>query len=209
MARTSGPLFSLDASGKLGAALVYSRWKGRSYVRRYVVPANPRSGSQIGMRAMMSFLSKQWAELSGAQQATWEDLADAISVSPFNAYVQFNQANWRNFLAPCKGYPPTRTTAQDAFTNEAATAGVRQITVEGDVGAVEGSNWGVAIFRALASPVVTAWSNCIAVVQGLSAASIAYVDSPLSPDTYYYNFRCIVEDGLLGIEETEVDATVT
>lgn len=209
MARTTGPLFSLDASGKVGGALVYSRWKGRSYVRRLVVPANPQSVSQVAMRAMISFLSKQWASLSGAEQATWEELADAISVSPFNAYVQFNQRNWRNFLAPSQAHPAARATSQDAFTNEAATAGVRQITVEGDVGAVEGDNWGVMIFRSLATPITTAWSNCIAIVEGLSNTSIAYVDSPLAPDTYYYNFRCFTADGLLGIEETEVNATVT
>jgi len=30
MARLNGPLFSLDARGKLGRALIYSIWKGLS-----------------------------------------------------------------------------------------------------------------------------------------------------------------------------------
>lgn len=209
MARTTGPLFSLDASGKVGGALVYSRWKGRSYVRRLVIPANPKSGSQIGMRAMMAFLSQQWASLTGAEQVSWEALADATSISPFNAYVQFNQRNWRNWLAPTKLYPPARVQIIDIITNETATAGVRQITLSGDTAPVTGTNWACAIFRALASPVVTAWSNCIAVIDAPSSATFTYVDSPLDPDTYYYNFRATTEDGVLGPEETEVNAIVT
>lgn len=209
MARVTGPLFSLDASGKVGGALVFSRWKGRSYVRRLVIPSNPKSGSQLGMRAMIAFLSQQWQNLTSANQASWQTLADATNISPFNAYVQFNQRNWRNFLAPGFNYPLARVQVQDALTAETATAGVRQITLDVTVADVTGTNWGVCIFRALASPVTTAWSNCIAVVLGESSDDVVYVDSPLAPDTYYYNFRAFTEDGLLGVEETEVNATVT
>lgn len=208
MARVTGPLFSLDASGKVGGALVFSRWKGRSYVRRLVIPANPKSGSQVGMRAMMAFLAQQWTNVSSADKTTWSTLAEAISVSPFNAYVQLNQRNWRNFLAPGQVSPVLRVGDVDVLSGEAATAGVRQITLDFTVAGVEGTNWGCAIFRALASPVVTAWSNCIAVVLAESTDVVAYVDSPLAPDTYYYNFRPFTIDGVLGAEQTEVNAVV-
>ena len=33
MAKTTGPLFSMDASGKFGGALVFGKWKGRNVVR--------------------------------------------------------------------------------------------------------------------------------------------------------------------------------
>ncbi|MGH7177243.1 MAG: hypothetical protein ACREJC_07680 [Tepidisphaeraceae bacterium] len=46
MAKTTGPLFSMDASGAFGGALVYSRWKGRPTVRQLVTPANPHAAGQ-------------------------------------------------------------------------------------------------------------------------------------------------------------------
>ena len=38
MAKVTGPLLSLEASGTVGDALTFSRWVGRPYVRRYTVP---------------------------------------------------------------------------------------------------------------------------------------------------------------------------
>ena len=46
MAKVSGPLMSMDASGKFGGAIVFSIWKGRNVVRQLVVPANPNSAGQ-------------------------------------------------------------------------------------------------------------------------------------------------------------------
>jgi hypothetical protein len=42
MAKTTGPLFSLTASGTVGNTITYSNWKGRPYVRRRVIPMNPQ-----------------------------------------------------------------------------------------------------------------------------------------------------------------------
>ena len=43
MAKVNGPLFSLDARGQLGKALVYAIWKGLNYARKYVIPFNPKT----------------------------------------------------------------------------------------------------------------------------------------------------------------------
>lgn len=43
MAKVTGPLMSLEASGTIGNALTFSRWVGRPYVRRYTVPGNPQT----------------------------------------------------------------------------------------------------------------------------------------------------------------------
>ena len=50
MAKVSGPLMSMDASGKFGGAIVFSKWKGRNVVRQLVVPANPNSAGQEAAR---------------------------------------------------------------------------------------------------------------------------------------------------------------
>ena len=58
MAKVTGPLFSMSASGKLGKAIVYSTWKGISTVREYLIPANPQSGDQGDRRVMRGGLGR-------------------------------------------------------------------------------------------------------------------------------------------------------
>lgn len=58
MAKTTAPLFSLEASGSVGKTIVYSRWHGRSYVRRRVIPLNPQSTDQVKVRNAMRCLGK-------------------------------------------------------------------------------------------------------------------------------------------------------
>lgn len=53
MAKVSGPLFSMEASGAYAGALVFGKWKGRPYVRQLVTPANPHSADQEAARNRM------------------------------------------------------------------------------------------------------------------------------------------------------------
>ena len=38
MAKVSGPLMSVSASGAFASSMVFATWKGRAYVRQLVVP---------------------------------------------------------------------------------------------------------------------------------------------------------------------------
>jgi len=49
-AKVSGPLFSLEARGKIADAIVFFPWKGIHVVRQWLKPANPKSGDQGTMR---------------------------------------------------------------------------------------------------------------------------------------------------------------
>lgn len=53
MAKTTGPLYSMSASGKLGNALVYFTWKGIGVCREWLIPANPQSASQGKRRVIL------------------------------------------------------------------------------------------------------------------------------------------------------------
>jgi len=208
MVKVSAPAMSLDASGSLANALVFSKWKGRNYVRQLVTPSNPKSGPQVGVRAMFKFLAQIWAGLSVPDKATWETLADQAVVSPFNAFMKANQSRWRNFEAPGQISPITEAETPGVYANEAATGGVRQCDVEIEVTTLNDA-WAVAIFRDTAALFTTAFSNCIAVIPTESAAVFHYIDTPLDPDTYYYNFRGIGNDGTLNAEEGEVNGVVS
>lgn len=50
MAKVSGPLMSMDASGAFGGTLVFGKWKGRPTVRQLVTPSNPQTANQMASR---------------------------------------------------------------------------------------------------------------------------------------------------------------
>lgn len=208
MALVTMPLGSFDASGSVAGAIVFSKWKGRNYVRRLVKPSNPKSGPQVGVRSMFKFLSQNWAGLTAPEQATWEALADASVISPFNAYMSSGQSRWRNFLPPGQDIPITETGTIGTSPTWTATAGVRQITLTSDLVSAE-QNWGRLIFKGLTG-FATSFSNCIgAILLDTASNPVNFVDTPLIAGSYFYNAREFTDDGVLGAELGEVTATVT
>ncbi len=208
MVKVYGPMMSLDASGSIADALTFSKWKGRSYVRQRVVPANPRSPLQVSVRAMLKFLSQAWVNVGSTPQASWEDLADASAISPFNAYIGKNQQRWREFQAPSQTHPAAETGTEPVATLDSATGGVRHIDLEFTITTLNDA-WGVMIFRSTTSTFATAISNCIAVLEVDQTGTLVYTDSNLTPGTYYYNARFFTKEAVLGAEEGEVNATAT
>ncbi len=58
MAKVDGPLFSLEARGKIADAIVFFPWKGRHAVRRWLKPTNPRDVDQKIIRQKMAGIGK-------------------------------------------------------------------------------------------------------------------------------------------------------
>lgn len=86
MAKVTGPLLSLGASGQIGGSQVYAKWKGIPYVRQKVIPANPRSAGQTQTRSVFSFLSGYWK------------LANAQIIAPWNAFAKGQPKSGRNIF---------------------------------------------------------------------------------------------------------------
>ncbi len=53
MAKVTGPLMSMSASGQVGKGIVFSIWKGNAYVRRYLKPMNPQTAGQGDQRIVV------------------------------------------------------------------------------------------------------------------------------------------------------------
>lgn len=208
MVKVVAPAMSLDASGSLAGALVFSKWKGRNYVRQRVIPANPRSGGQVGVRSMFKFLTQIWAGLTAGNKATWEDRADDMVVSPFNAFISYNQNRWRNFQTPSYEDPADDTGTAPGAATGVATPGVRSMTVA-ITDHANPPDWGYTIHRSLTSSFTLTWDNCIAVVAWDSGGVTTYIDSPLDPDTYYYNTIGFLNTGLEGSDGTEFNGVIT
>lgn len=66
MARVTGPLMSMEASGTVGKSLTFSNWVGRQYVRRWTRPSNPQTVDQMDQRNAFSVVgvAVSWANKS-------------------------------------------------------------------------------------------------------------------------------------------------
>jgi len=208
MVKVLGPAMSLDASGSLAGALVFSKWKGRNYIRQLVTPANPKSGGQTGMRGCFKFLTQIWDGLTDANKATWEDRADDMVASPFNAFLSYNQKRWRNFQGITKEDPAIDTAYSGTAGVLSVVASERSITVTQAI-TVAGNGWGVAIFRSPTGTFDTAWNNLIAIEPCDGTNDVIHVDSPLDPGAYYYDTRILTDDGEMSAETGEETDTVT
>lgn len=84
MAKATGPVFSLMATGSLGKTVTYTDQPDiGSVVRPYAIPRNPRSTAQSQVRQCMQWASKLWNAI------------DASAQDP-----------WFNYLNPRRGYDP-------------------------------------------------------------------------------------------------------
>lgn len=207
MVKVYGPLMSMDASGTIAEAVTYSKWKGRNYARQRVIPANPQSGPQTGLRAMMSFLSKMWAGLSTAEKATWLARAQQTVISNFNAFTSYNQIRWRSYKAPSKEDPATETGTAPSAPTTTPTGGIRQIQLSIADGA-NAPDWGWFIHRSQTTGFTPAFSNVVAVVERTGTPTV-YIDTPLTPGTYYYRISGFMTTGLKGALEVERTGTAT
>ncbi len=199
MAGVKGPLFSLDASGTVGDAIVYSKWKGRNYVRRHAIPANPKSVSQVSVRAMMRYLAQQWAGLSDGQQTDWETRAAATNISEFNAFTAYNMDRWGRFLCPSKLDPATHGGTPAITDTPTCVAGVRSIAVGFDVSTAN-DGWGALLFRGLTDYPTPARNTLLRVVPAEGAATYAFLDTDVTVGVeYWYVLQGFTDEGDFGV----------
>lgn len=164
MASTKAPLFGLDASGSLGTAIVFSKWRGRTYVRKHSVPANPRSGLQMGMRASMKFITQDWTNLSVSEKASWDDLAAVDNITQLNAMVRYDQERVRRNLGLVRfiGAPPFAN--PNAPINLATTQQPKTLVLDWDDPAANPGNYTAMIYGSATMGFVADISNLIAIV---------------------------------------------
>jgi hypothetical protein len=71
MAKVTGPLMSLDASGGFASTLVFGKWKGRNTVRQLVRPSNPQSADQELARNKVRIVgtAQHWANYATTKRS--------------------------------------------------------------------------------------------------------------------------------------------
>ena len=87
MAKPTAPLLSFGASGTLAKTLVYSKWKGRPYTRRHVIPANPQTTAQTLTRDVFSTGNNIWKVAPALLVDPWTRFAAGQVLTNRNAFI--------------------------------------------------------------------------------------------------------------------------
>jgi len=203
MVKIYGPMFSLDASGTLADAVTFSKWKGRPYVRERVIPSNPKSGAQVGRRAMFTFLTQEWDAFGTDDKATWKDLAEQLVASNFNAYVATNMGRWHNFLPPSQQHPALENDTPGVLTpaNSTNKAVWEENRIKLNIKlTTQNQNWGVVIFASATPSFDTAVGNAI-IATALPDTAVKYVYwTPPEVRTWHLDMRTFSLNGVLSDE---------
>lgn len=206
MALTSGPLMSIGASGKFGGVLVYSTWKGRPVVRQLVTPSNPKSAGQTATRAMFKFLAQNWAALSPTDQASWQALADATTVSPFNAYVSYNMRLWTQFQTPFDN-PTSTDDSVPVMGAVTLTGGVRQYSISAVITTPNDIS-GILIVED-SSAIVTPVKTMVVAAEDYVSSPVQLVITPRDPGTYHVRVAGFSKAGTLSAYVADDTVVVT
>jgi len=126
MAKLTGPLMSMDATGQFDGTIVFSKWKGRNTVRQLVPPSNPRTVGQEDARnrTRVTGAVQKWINATNTKHAGATDLDKAriIAVTPsgfaWNGYltqtlIGVGYANYDEAVAVWTALSPTDKTAWD------------------------------------------------------------------------------------------------
>lgn len=188
--KVTAPLFSLDASGSIGGAIVASKWKGRNYMRRLVTPANPQSDGQTTNRGIMGFLARAWAGIAALDQAAWNDLAAQGNFSPFNAYVRYNMRLWTQWTYPIQSIPDDGSGTAGTIATVTAAGGVGQISGTVALTGDQVDNWGLAFYVNGTNDTVIAKTDLKLAIEKRDTSGQPYAITNLDPGVYYV--KCVV-----------------
>lgn len=90
MARLTGALFSLSASGTIAKTITYGDWKGIQYARTRVIPANPQSTSQTQTRDVFRFLGDYYKFAPSIPREPWIAAVLGVAMTPQNLLMSKN-----------------------------------------------------------------------------------------------------------------------
>lgn len=194
MARTTGPLFSQNASGKLANLLAYSHRRRGVTAGRTRRPSQPRTEAQRATRRYMTFLGTQWSLLTIAELASWSDHHLDQTIPAYNRFLRHNVnqfkhlpgENWHIWIwttFPSAAYPTTQATSAPLYNYPTITNGTGQFTINLNV-TTDNDGWLWTAHRISATHPEAVYANLIGIWlhQGLGAWSHTLYDQ--DPGTF-------------------------
>ena len=132
MAKVTGPLMSMSASGKLANAIVFFPWKGIHVVREWLKPANPKTAGQGTQRLISGALGRSTSVVDATSDFATEIRAYMTTgltwPSAISKYMIDNVINggteWDALVAEYEAHAATA-----AFDTEAAALNLQQLDI--------------------------------------------------------------------------------
>jgi len=217
MAVVKDPLHSTDARGSVGG-LTYSNVRGGNIVKRKSGPSVGYLPTQTRVRSLMSYLSRQWGELSDAQRASWQSWAndhpgidkfgDPFIMSGSNAYTKLNfVAAFIDDNAAVQDLPPVAVPGSgiDALTV------VTGLTLAGDIDVswtemgtgIAADFWEIGIAGPFLSPGKVAVESRYTHKQSVAGNVLLDTIEGLDESMWYWvRVRYVAADGQVGVWAT-------
>lgn len=193
MAKSQAGLLSLGTTGKFAGSMVFVQGKSGTVIRQLVTPTNPKSAAQVGTRSMMQWASREWAQLTAPEQATWLDAVAKADESPFNAFVRVAMNQWKNGLGAQSEFPTVAEAAPAIPTAFTATVTGKQVTIAWTDPAAR--VFAVAVHFSAAAIASPGPANAVKVVD---AGVLQAIVSDLAAGTYHYGVRAFSHEGIFG-----------
>lgn len=204
--KLDGPLMSFNASGSIGGLVTFGRNKGRNFARQLVIPANPRTPAQTGVRSMMRFIGQEWAQMSPANQATWETRASQTTISPFAAFSSLGMLNWSAEMA-AQREDPAETVATPAGPPTAIVPTViqRRVTITWVDAIVGSDNFGVIVYTSNQTGFSPGRDNSVGVID---LGILSFTSATLEPGTYFFRLATFDVAGEIGTTSAQGTFTI-
>ena len=74
MAKVTGPLFSINASGQFASSMVFSNWKGINVVKKKGIPTGESTAQQNFVKTCFVDCADGWNELGTEAKVMWEEM---------------------------------------------------------------------------------------------------------------------------------------
>lgn len=207
MVRLKSPMMSMEASGTVGHAIVFAKWKGRDYARRHAIPANPKSALQTGVRAVFKWTTQNFKNLSAPDKADWIVAAKADNITALNAMIREGVDRARRNLGWRESRLDPAGTVPNAPTTPAAAAQPKTLVLTWVDPAVNLADQCIAIYRSLSALVTPDIANLVGIVD---VGVQTYTDAHLVTGTvYHYMLRGIRKAGTLGTLTADFTGTPT
>jgi hypothetical protein len=205
MATVKSPLMSLDASGHVAHAIVFTKWKGRNVVRKNVKPSNPKSAGQVSARAAAKFNSQQYKNVGVTAQNNWKAQYKSRNISGINSMNKLNNHAIRQGTGPKKDPTNAAGAVEAAPTGAAVTASYKTLTVTW-VDSAGANDWATIVYASKTGGFTPGPGNIVAIVaHGVQT----FTHFPLhTGDTWYYRLAGVETGGTIGTLAAQVNGNV-
>lgn len=204
MAKLIGPLMSMDASGTVAGTLTFAKWKGRNYVRQRVIPSNPQTAAQTGVRATFGGTIALYKANKVALDSAFDTLAKQRNFSPINAFTGFTQKQFSKGFSAANSPNPTNEAPAANDTALAANIEGKYVTLTWTDSASEDA-WASSLYMKEGGAPSAVWNLQIALIP---AGVQTFTLGPLAAGDYQFASAAVSENGGQIALGTPVTATV-